>query len=409
FNMTFPPAGNVAADTLNSSTPGVSGINYTVQVNNATDVMWALMPVNGSDVTITGSAIRAIGLWFTEGDTVNVSGLVNNSTYASFAAPLNDRILQLNNCSVQTWSLYVFDTSSINITGCIVGEVGNMGTSFVTATGVLCDGSGGYYWATDTSFSIAVSSTVFTNVRSQGNAIFVFGYGSVNGGASAIANSVMIVTQSNLPQDPIPYEHAIAWLVNINPLAVSYVNSTVNVSGSAWIDQGPLGSFMDFGSYDLWYSTSLNPNNWIPISAGNTSEVRNNVLAQWNTAGLSPGGYNLRLNTFNNLGDSIDAVKQVTLLPSVVGLVENTDENVSVVYPNPSNGNVEISFSNANEGDVDLILTDINGKTLLSENQFLKAGKVSYKLSVSEFSEGVYFYTLKNNSSIQKGKIVVSK
>ncbi|MBL0340413.1 MAG: hypothetical protein IPP71_05475 [Bacteroidetes bacterium] len=374
-DITFPSAGIVPSYSFNSGTAGVSGINYDVQLGSCSDVMWALMPVNGSDVTVNGSTIRAIGLWFERGDTVNVSGLVNNSSYSSFLAPLNDRVLQLNNCSVQTWSLYVFDSSSIAITGCIVGEVGSMGRSYVVAQGVFCDGSGGYYWTNDTSFSIAISSTVFTSIRSQGSGIFVFGYGSVNGSAAAIGNSVLIVTQSSLPQDPIPYDNGVAWLVNINPIPVSYVNSTVAINGSAWIDQGPSGAMMDFGSYDLYYSTSLNPGTWIPISSGSTTEVRNAFLGQWITTGLAAGAYNLRLNTFNNFGDSIDAVKQVTLLPSVVGLNEIENENVVIVQPNPATDQVQISFNLLTDDQIYFSLFDIMGKQLMSRNYFLNSGK----------------------------------
>ncbi|MBK8416056.1 MAG: hypothetical protein IPL22_17055 [Bacteroidetes bacterium] len=83
----FPANGTVANYQFNNLVPGVSGINYNVTVSNCTDVMWSLMPVNGSDVTISNSTLRVIGAWFTNGDTAAVSGLVNNSNYTSFTAP----------------------------------------------------------------------------------------------------------------------------------------------------------------------------------------------------------------------------------------------------------------------------------------------------------------------------------
>lgn len=410
MNTTFPPAGAVATYSLDTTSSWATGIQYSVNVQNSTDVMWALMPVNGSDVTITGSTIRAIGLWFTEGDTVNVSGLVNNSNYTSFLAPVPDRVLQLNNCSVQTWNLYAFDSSSIDITGSIVGEVGSMGRSFVTAQGVLCDGSGGYYWATDTTLSIAVNSTVFSSIRSQGNGIFLFGYSSVNGVASAVGNSVMIVTQSSAPQDPVPYERSIAWRVHINPLPVSYVDSVVEVSGSAWIDQGPLGSFMDFGSYDLFYSTSANPSAWIPISTGNTVEVKNNLLAQWNTNGLSAGSYNLRLNTFNNLGDSIDAIIQVSLLPSILGIDEIKNEISEYSFsPNPVKDRFSINFMMQSAGETSLKIYDTKGKLVYETQKSFGLGNQSWNIESGFLNSGIYHIEFQTPGGRKSDSIVVTK
>jgi len=395
INTTFPAPGAVGSYLLDTTSSWAIGIQYSVNVLSSTDVMWALMPVNGSDVTITGSTIRAIGLWFTEGDTVDVSGLVNNSNYSSFLAPVPDRVLQLNNCSVQTWNLYVFDSSSIDISGSIVGEVGSMGRSFVTAQGVLCDGSGGYYWATDTSLSIAVTSTVLSSIRSQGNGIFVFGYGSVNGVASAVGNSVMIVTQSSTPQEPVPYERGVAWRVHINPLPVSYVDSVVDISGSAWIDQGPLGSFMDFGSYDLFYSTASNPNTWITISTGNTVEVKNTALTQWNTNGLNAGAYNLRLNTFNDLGDSIDAVIQVSLLPSILGVDELDGEIVDVsVTPNPAKDQLNFNFMMKSTGEAAFKIYDTSGQLVYESQKLFSAGNQTWTIDSNFLNAGIYHFDL---------------
>ncbi len=410
INMSFPAAGTVANYSFNSTTPGVTGLNYNVQLSNCTDVMWALMPSNGSNVNISGSTIRAIGLWFENGDTVNVSGLVNNSTYTNFLAPLNDRVLQLNNCSVQTWSLYTFDTSSINITGCIIGEVGSMGKSFVTAQGILCDGTGGYYWTSDTSFSIAISSTVFSSIRSQGNGIFLFGYGSVNGAASAVSNAVLIVTQSSLPQDPVAYDHSAVWLLNIDPLPVSYVNNPVAINGSAWIDQGPLGSFMDFGSYELSYSTSANPSAWIPISSGNVNEVHHALLATWNTNGLSPGAYNLRLNTFNNLGDSIDAIIQVSLLPSILG-VEDIENEISeyTFSPNPVKDQFNINFMLNTAGSSSIKIYDTKGKLVYEIKKSFGIGKQSWNIDPGFLNSGIYHFEFQTPGGIKSDSFVVTK
>ena len=407
-DVTFPSGASVNSYAFNDTQPGVSGIDYDVQLTNCTDVMWALMPENGSDVTVTGSTLRAIGLWFVGSDTVTVSGLVNNSNYSAFTAPLSDRVLQLNTTSVQTWSIYLFDQTVMTITGCIVGEVGTMGTSYITAQGILCDGSGGYYWATDTTLNIAVNTTVLGYVRSQGNGILLLGYGSSTSGASATGNSVMVVTQSSLPQDPIAYEHGVAWRVHINPPQNLFVDTIVDITGSAFVDQGPLGSFMDFGSYTIQYAPVATPG-WISILTSNTNEVKNNLLSQWDTHGLTPGNYVLRLNTVNDLGDSIDAVIQVTLLPSILG-VNDIDEGAVGLLS--ANYNLVSGFILANcnfpvneKGTLRVFASD--GKLVYESNRSFSPGKQLLQIPFNNRAPGSYYLKLITTTYSHAVSIVV--
>ncbi len=393
-DVSFPPGASVNNYYFGNGAPGVSGIGYSVQVDTCTDVMWALMPENGSDVIISGSTLRAIGVWFTGGDTVAVSGLVNNSMYTAFTAPLNDRNLQLNNTSLQTWSLYMFDSVQVNVTSCIVGEVGSMGRSFVTTQGILCDGSGGYYWTTDTTLHIAIGSTILSYIRSQGNGIMLLGYGSCTAGGMAIENSVLVVTQSSLPADPVPYDNSVVWRVHINPPTPLFVDTMVNINGSAFLDQGPLGSFLFFDTWDLFYATA-GTQAWVTISSGNTNEVHNGFLAQWNTAGLTPGTYDIRLNTFSNAGDSIDAVLQVTLLPSILGLNDaaNSGFNLNVVN---TESNLSLIWEYA-DSSIRFSITDMSGKTVFEisgENQ--ASGTI--ELPTQNWSNGIYNISAATNS-----------
>ncbi len=392
IDVSFPSGVNVATYNFNNAQPGVSGIGYSTQVTNCTHVMWALMPENGSDVIVSASSLRAIGLWFTGTDTSSVSGLVNNSSYTNFTAPLSDRNLQLNSTSVQTWSLYLFNSTVMNVTGSIVGEVGSMGTSQITAQGILCDGSGGYYWANDTSLSIAVNTTVLGYMRSQGNGIVLIGYGSTTSGASATGNSVMVVTQSSLPQDPVAYEHGTVWRVHINSPQNLYVDTIITITGSAFVDQGPLGSFMAFGTYSVEYAPT-GVQGWIPIITGVTGEVYNGFLGQWNTDGLTPGNYLLRLNTLNNFGDSIDAVIQITLLPSVLSLEEN-DRDVKLFTAHYNSQTIYVNSLGQLNGNALLTITDIAGKIvyqatptvkerLVLEIPFIKQSPGNYYLQLS--------------------------
>lgn len=393
INYSFPSNGTVASYQFNNLVPGVAGINYETTVTNCTDVMWALMPVNGSDVTVSNSALRVIGLWFMNNDTTNVTGLVNNSSYTSFTAPLTDRNLQLNNTTVQTWSLYVFDFSYINLSACIIGELGTMNFARADAQNLLCDGSGGYYWSADSSFGLVVNSTILGNLRSEENSILLFAYGSVSAAASAIGHSILVMAQSSIPQDPVPYEGGTVWFSYIDqPLAV-FADSVVAITGSAWINNGPLGGTLDLGSYQLSYSSASTPGNWININGPITNEVSHALLGNWDTDGLTPGGYNIRLQTISNSGDSIEAIRSVTLLPSLLGLNEN---NLSVAHLSVEvvGGQPILHLKDIPSGRVRLTVYDSVGRMVAEKLSLYDKGAQRIETGIYLNSAGLYFIQL---------------
>lgn len=409
INYSFPPGAGVNNFTFNNSVAGIAGIGYRLNVDSCTNVMWGLMPVNGSDVTVSNSTIRSIGAWFQHGDSVGVSGLVDNSNYTNFTAPLSDRNLHLINSSVQTWSLYVFDSSMINISSSILGEVGCQGSSRAISSQFFLDGSGGYFWDTDTSFIVASSVSVTSHVRSERNGVFVFGYSSLTGGiASAIGNSVMIVVQSALPQDPVAYDGSVAWLANIAQPSTALVDVTIPVSGSAWIDQGPLGSFMDFGSYSLYYQQQGTVM-WSPLVIDSASEIRNNTLAMWTTVGLPAGNYLLRLVLKDNLGDSVEAIKGVTLLPSILPVNENSNGSFKIKL-DPDLFSNEATFEiNLKEPETIIIaIVDLFGNQVQTIiNSGLGAGINRVMFNASSYTNGIYFYHGFSKNKSVSGKFVV--
>jgi hypothetical protein len=397
INTTYPPGALVNSYTVNEQQPGIDGVGYNVQLDTCTNIWWGLMPVNGSDVTINNSIIRTIGCWFVNGDSVTASGLVNNSVYSNFTAPLPDRNLHFNNCNVQTWSLYVFDTSYLHITGCILGEVGTQFKSFCLAENFLMDGSGGYFWSTDTSFIVSSLSSAMSIVRSERNGIFIFGYGTCNSNPpTAIGSSVMIVAQSSLPQDPIAEEHAVAWYANINGPASSYTNTNVSINGTAFIDQGPLGSWMDFYAYSLYYR-KVGDVIWNPIVIDSTTEIRHASLANWNTIGLTQGNYELKLTLINNLGDSVDAQKGILLQPGILGIDTQEKDNSFVIYPNPANNLITLDFGDVNASNDSYSITDLSGRILISESKFIDR---QTQIDISKLEIGFYLISITGNQQL---------
>jgi hypothetical protein len=408
INYSFPRGDTVFHYAFNNSVNGVRGINYHVTADTCHDVMWAMMPVNGADITISNSSIRAIGAWFRGQDSVTARGLYDNSSYVNFIAPLSDRHLQLINSQVQTWSLYVFDQSHVNIDSCALGEVGCQQRSSVLGQNFLLDGSGGYYWATNTSLVLASGVTIYSTARSEHNGIFLLQYSRLPfAPPSAIGNSVMICVQNDLVQDPVAFDNGNVWMAKIQGPDTARADSVIPVQGSVWIARGPVGGWMYFASYSLSYQR-MGDTMWTTIVRDSATEIRSSDLGLWHTQGLSAGSYLLKLNIKDSHGDSVYGLKVVTLLlSSTNGLngVSLSDASVSV-YPNPSDGNFVFRISAEKQTTVSMQLQNALGESLFATDRNLSYGENLIAID-QPLPAGMYFYRITANGTSVSGKAMI--
>ncbi|HET6317420.1 MAG TPA: transglycosylase domain-containing protein, partial [Chloroflexota bacterium] len=95
------------------------------------------------------------------------------------------------------------------------------------------------------------------------------------------------------------------------------VGQTVQVVGSAYID--------DFSNYTLDFGAGDNPSSWMPITDQRPQAVDKALLGVWNTAGLAPGRYRLRVRAFDSFGNTqesqplmVTIAAQPTLTPTAL-------------------------------------------------------------------------------------------
>jgi len=402
INFTFPDGDTILSYTFNNTLPGVHGVEYSINVDTCTNVMWGMMPETGSDVTISDSKIRAIGLWFIGNDTIEVNGLVNNSHYTSFTASLSDRNLHLNNCDLQTWSIYPMDGTHVNLSGCIVGEVGSEQHSTFSGSNFSCDGSGGYMWATDTSFVLAGFCSAINSVRSQGNGILLFAYSSLMGGyPMATGSSIIMVVQSSVQQEPVPLDNSCAWYALIEKPFDTYVDTTAAIIGSAWIDKTTTSNWMDFASKRLYYQASGDLI-WTEITTDSTSEVRDDILGIWDTHGLTPGQYNIKMVLRDNWNNIVEAIKGVNLLPTIFVNIEEPLTNLIHCFPNPANNTLAISGIEKHNSQINIYSAE--GKDVTAMTHFI-TGR-NFEVDISSLSVGVYFIAVKNKNESYYSKFI---
>ncbi|HNR19866.1 MAG TPA: T9SS type A sorting domain-containing protein [Bacteroidia bacterium] len=404
-NYSFPAGDTVYNYTFNNSVAGVDGVGYSVIADSCHTVWWALMPVNGSDVTISNSTLRAIGNWFERGDTANVIGIFNNSNYTNYNVPLMDRNQQLINSYVQTWSMYVFDSSQIFIDSCQLGEVGTQQQASVLSQDFILDGSGGYFWATDSSGIIASNVAVYTTVRSEKKGIFLLAYSLHPFTApSAIGESVVVCAQNILGGDPVAFSKSTAWLQNISAPDTVAVNTTTAINGSVWIDQGPLGSWMDFGSYSLSYASIAN-GVWYPLVVDSVTEIRNSVLALINTQGLAVGDYLFRLTIKNNLGDSVESYKPFYITQQVSIEEAQTRTDYFFIHPNPVRNVSEINFKTIYSDNI-IEVKNMAGQVLFNDEMPSCINVCKYVVDFSFLAPGIYVVSLHNQFVPMHKKII---
>ncbi|MBS1514535.1 MAG: SBBP repeat-containing protein [Bacteroidetes bacterium] len=79
-------------------------------------------------------------------------------------------------------------------------------------------------------------------------------------------------------------------------------------------------------------------------------------------------------------------------------------------YPNPFNPNTKIRFSIKTPGMVELIITDVNGREIERNSNFLNGGTYEKTWEAGYYPSGIYFYSLYVNSKkIDSKKMVLLK
>ncbi len=411
-DFTFPPS-PVYDFTMDSTQPGISGIGYSVYVDSVDTMWWGSMSRAGSDVIFRESEMRIMGIMFDTNDSVSLSGLVNNQTYTDFTLPLSDRTLRFVNTSLGTWNLYPGFNDSIivapyfSLTGSIVGEIIGWGQSQVWAQNYTLDGSGGHLEAADNAFVISFLSSITSDVITKNNGVAIIGWSSqLFGSGWATDSSKLIYLNTYIPSDPIPFDSAAIWMVNLEGPTQGYVEDTVNITGSAWVDGGPLNA-VDMIKYQLFYR-SKGDSDWIAIDTAYTSEIHRSILGHWNTGGLSPGPYELALTVWGTdaMIDSLVADKSITLLPEQ-GITEretkiDTKLSFSIL---PTFRGINVKYLLSKRNNVVITVYTLDGRciaTLVSDEQ--SAG--THNLVWHPETSGIYWLRMDTPNKCITRKVV---
>ncbi len=401
LNHSFPSPDTVDTYRFSNLLPSIQNINYNIEIDTCTDVMWAIMPTSGSTTTLSNSHLRAVGVWFEASGNISVSGLVNNSTYSDFTHNMSDKSLRFINSYVQTWNLYTFKENNLTLSVSIIGEIGSMGKSSVTCQNSMIDGSGGYTWATDTSMMIAGFLSITNDFRATRNGIALMAYSTLqNGVAMATDNGILIINQSTLPELPLALDNSCVWYNKIEQPSSGYQNNLIDIYGSSYIEKTATSQHMGFAWYQLLYKLNSDTT-WTPITQKIYTPVRNNILTQWNTTGLVPNNYTIKLVLCDNSIDSnkVEAIKTINILPEVLSIENNNITDELFYFQNKDNT---------------FIIDEKNiGKSLIIYNT---TGKIIHKLFISQkqlnapiLANGLYIAIIQDNKNTKPLKFIINR
>jgi hypothetical protein len=358
----FPDVDTVFGFYMDSTLSNVSGIGYHVEIDSSTNCMWAAIPLGGSDVTISDSELRVTGLMFEGVDSFDVSGLVNGQLYADYTLPVHDRNYHLINTFVQTWNLYPSDTVNFDLSSSIFGELCGFSNSYTTIQNAFCDGSGGHIEASHNAVVLVILSSISADVITKDRGICLVGYCAMPwGNIWATGSSILILVNTQFPEEPIPSDTSVVFVAAVTGPSNASTEDTVGIIGSAWVDIGPFYPY-DFDHYRVFYRM-LGDSIWIPLGSNKYSEIRRDTLDYWNTVGLEPGDYEIRLVLKNENSDSIDAMKLITLRPTGIGEMKMRSRQncfrIKRVGP-------RIFYINTNYSKADIRIYDVLGRQVQS-------------------------------------------
>ena len=211
----------------------VSGVDFSVDIQNTDGVYWGIISKENSDVTVNNSTLLACGFYF-DGTTIDTAdGFVNSQLYATYNSPFFDRGFTLNNSSVNAWNFYQADSSDLVIEGCTYGESIGFGEGVTRVYNSTCDGKGGYFGGMDNSKTFVYNSEMIRVNGSaqilnfQDNSLAWFHKSKITGGIILSGNSQLYFGNTEYSNNPIVNQNsyfAEAWLDSITSRALKTPN-----------------------------------------------------------------------------------------------------------------------------------------------------------------------------------------
>jgi hypothetical protein len=88
--------------------------------------------------------------------------------------------------------------------------------------------------------------------------------------------------------------------------------------------------------------------------------------------------------------------------------IKNNQENSTInIYPNPTIGVLNIEINNIDKQGLEIEILDITGKFIYQKEYSGITAQFTEQIDLSGYSKGIYFVKIRQDNSVDVGKIVV--
>jgi len=417
FDYQFPDWEIVPDYVFDDNLNGIDGIDYSVSFEDCVSVLWGVESWSESSVTINSSLVCIV---FRIDEDVTINNIEDYTNYDYLSFPFEDRTAQINYCQLYMWFPYVYYDAVVYVDNCRYAESKAHDQSEIYFSNTISDGfpsnaspvDDGFIYFEDGlcrtySSSWYNATLLMVNTRFEPRPNFNSSQNIAHGYSTFLASNCTFLPEL----EPYARDAALVMFAAIDSLPNYEIGDNIEITGSAWIDAGSYNS-TTFDHYELHYASAEN-RDWIQIGES-TNQIFSDTLFEWNTSDLEEGNYDLMLTIFNSIGDSLIALRTVTLLENN----ENEEDIFSLKmellgnYPNPFNPFTTISFSISCKDAKDVVIEIFNIKG--QHIREVKIQNLKFKInsiiwdgtdeSNNPVSSGIYLYKLKNGrySATQK-------
>ena len=360
-DLTYPDGAAVSSFSISSTNPKISGIDFSISLANIQNVWWGIILKPGCNVTVRDSVMRTTGIMADSGTAMNLTGLVNGQSYSDKVVPISGLTYHLINSSVETWNVYPLGVDTMDLKNSIIGEIGIGGATRATVSNTLIDGTGGYVFSDGESSTTFLLTSLLSDTVANGNSVQVYVFSSIlNGDIVATDSSTILLANTVIERTPQAKKSGLIVEAGVTAPVSPSVETILPLTGSANTIAGP-DFDVDTDNYQIFYGAGSEPTQWFPVTGPQHREVRNNVLGLWDTHGLAPGLYTLKLSIrLTAGGDPIEITRAVLLGAAPSG------GRFSVLLPHIASSDQWQSFltvdnTGTSAADISLFLYDENG------------------------------------------------
>lgn len=392
-----------------------SGIGYSIQIDSLCGLILATMAVDSTDVTVYDAELQSCGniFWkFPVTDTI--SGLLDETLYQDWIAPLPNRSLRLVNTSVRAWNLYFGDSTNLTIKSSIFGECLASDSSRTAVSNAICDGNGGHIGATGRSFFLTFFTSLYTDALNEQQSVSMFFLSNFMRGNLIARDMATSLAYNTVFANPVlVYDSATVMIAGLHPPSPAYINDTLSIQGSAAMYKGPNSQF-HFDGYRLDYASVDDTTQYFPITDRIQDPVEDGELCQFDTYGLDVGDYFIRLWYFFSAfstNDSLPFINTIYLKYKTGVHEDNREEDFFLsVSPTLLNSAANISYTIPFAAEVELSIYDISGRRVaVLDRGFRQKGEHNVPWDAAEHSSGVYFCMLRAGHISRTSKLLLLK